>query len=490
MTKGIQDGLRDLSPGQRTLFHALKQRFGARLGLTDADLLYIIRRTFIPPHYAAGNSILRVGDYLDHFTMLAAGRVQITCDDDHGKKVIVQMIGAGHAFGLPSLARAWEPRRFGAIAHSESLIGLLTPDALRDIIGRLDTSRRLRLLMYGWSANIGLLREKRLLRSLSLKDRIWFMLAKLSLRAPGSAGAGVLDLDLDQSEIGKLVGGTRSTVNRKLRGFGRNVLSRNEEGRYVVHQQPPFATTRDFACAVPIGARPIDDDLARKDASSRLRQHAGRMGLPPAAVQAFVHHARLVICPAGTQIALPDRSEVLSLIVSGAARVECPGATGEALPLLVAKPGWLIMGGAPAEGRVGFRAVAHVESCAAILTADGLRWVVEAMTASEFLRFLSFGWRVLSHHTWLGCQSLVTGEPERILHLLRQLAIDFPAAHDDGTIIDLPLSATDIANLVAGSKESVRRHLNALERRGQIAFVDGAIRRIVVRGLFPSPRVA
>jgi hypothetical protein len=70
------------------------------------------------------------------------------------------------------------------------------------------------------------------------------------------------------------------------------------------------------------------------------------------------------------------------------------------------------------------------------------------------------------------------------------LALDFPASHDDGTIIDLPLSRADIAKMIAASESGVSRLLLALERDGRIAFVDEAPKRIVVVGLFPHSRAA
>lgn len=490
MGKSIQDQLLQLTPAQRTLFHGLKQRFAEQLGLTDADLLLIVRRTFIPTHYPAGRSILRPGDYLDHFLMLAAGIVKTTCTDGKGTTICVQMINDGHAFGLPSLARPDEPRQFGAVAHSESLIGLMTPDALRAIIGRLDTPRRLRLLMYGWSANIGVLREKRLLRSLSARERVWLMLWKLAAKSSAhGAERGRVNVRLTQKDIGEIVGTTRSTVNRRLKALGKQVLSKRR-GRYVVHEQPPFAAPADFATAAPVGGSPLNDDFERKEMFARLEHHLRAIGLPPDAIKAFVRHARFIIFPPGTQVALPNHEEALSLLISGAALVECPGPQGERLPLLFAKAGWLILGGVPRAVGVGFRSVAHVESCAAVLTIEGLAHVVDAMTAADFVRFLSFGWRVLSHHTWRACIALITKERERIFQLFYQLAHDFPAAHDDGTIIDLPLSVSDIAGLVAANETGVRRHLAQLERAGRVRMVEGRGKRFLLIGLFRNPRAA
>lgn len=482
MAKTIQEELKGISPVQRTLFHALKHRFGLRLGWRDADLLYAVRRMFVPAHYAPGKTILRPGDCLDLFTVLGAGTVKTICPDERGKRtVILQIVGDGHAFGLPSLAHPGEVRRFGAVAHSQSLVGLLTPEALEDVIDRLDTPRRLRMLTYGWNANIGLLLEKRLLLSLPVADRIWYALARLAAGfssdngAPRGAG-----LCLTQTDIAQLIGATRSTVNRKLKGLGKEVIS-SRRGRYVVHREPPFAAS-SFASPLRPGGSSITEEATRTDVLACLRQQAARAGLPPAAARAFAQHARLVVCAPGRQIALPDHSEALSLLITGAARVECPGPGDDPLTLLFAKPGWLILGGAPPVDRAGFRAVAQVESCAAVLTSDGLSHVVDAMTAGEFLRFLSFGWRVLSHHLWRSCLFLMMGERDRVLHQLTQLAHDFPAPHELGTIIDLDLSAADVARLVGANEARVGRHMRQLTRQRRIACVTQPRNRIVVIG--------
>lgn len=489
MPNNVHDELKELSPSQRTLFHAMKRRFGGRLGLSDEVLLDAVRRIFVPPHYAPGKSILREGDLLDLFTVLGAGTVKVTCLGARNRTVILQMVADGHAFGLPSLARAREGRRFGAVAHSQALVGLVTPDALRDVIDQLDAGRRLRMLTYGWNASIGLLLEKRLLLSLPVADRIWYALGRLALRFPsGARESGAIDLHLTQTDIGELVGSTRPTACRELKALGRQVVS-GHRGHYVVHHQPPFAGRIDFGCPAPSGSL-LGDDVARRDVLYCLRQRAQRMGLSSKAIEAFAHNARLVVCAPGAQIALPDRSEALSLLVSGAARVECLGPAGDPLTLLFAKPGQLIVGGVSSGGGVGFRAVAHVESCAAILTRDGLERVVAAMSAAEMLQFLAFGWRAFSHHFLRTCLFLTMKDEERVRHQLEQLATDFAARHDAGTIIDLPLTRIDIARLVAASEASVSRCLAKLERDGRIAFVDGPSKRIVVVGLFPNLRAA
>lgn len=488
MANTLQEDLRDVSPAQRTLFYALKHRFGVRLGLRDVDLLYAVRRMFVPAHYAPGKTILRAGDCLDLFTVLGAGTVKTTCTDARRKRTVtLQVVGEGHAFGLPSLAHPSEVRRFGAVAHSQSLVGLMTPEALEDVIDRLDTNRRVRLLTYGWNAHIGLLLDKRVLLSLPAADRIWYALARLAAAFPGNDGAaGGAGPCLTQTDIGQLIGATRSTVNRKLKELGKAIIS-CRRGRYVVHHQPPFAVS-SFASPLRPGGVSINDDATRKDVLACLRQQAARAGLPPAAVRAFAQHARLVVCAPGTQIALPDRNEALSLLITGAARVECPGPGDAPLTLLFAKPGWLILGGTPPVGRAGFRAVAQVESCAAVLTSDGLAHVVDSMTAREFLRFLSFGWRVLSHHLWRTCLFLMMDEGDRILHQLMQLAHDFPAPHERGTLIDLDLSAVDIARLVGADETRVGRHLRRLSRERRIAFVSHPRKRIVVVKVLTSTR--
>lgn len=488
MAKTLREELRDVSPAQRTLFRALKRCFGERLGLKDSDLFYAVRRMFVPAHYVRGKTMLRPGDCLDLFTVLGAGTVKVTCADERRKRtVILQMVNEGHAFGLPFLARESEARRFGAVAHSQSLVGLLTPDALKDIIDRLDTSQRLRLLRYGWNAHIGLLLEKRLLLSLPVADRIWYALARLAVRFPsGNGAAGGGGLCLTQTDIGQLIGATRSTVNRKLKGLGKEIIS-CRRGRYLVHRQPAFASS-PFRSPVRPGGSLINDEVTRKDVLFCLRQQAARAGLPPAAARAFAQHARLVVCAPGTQITLPDRSEALSLLITGAARIECPGPGDDPLTLLFAKQGWLIFGGTPPVGRVGFRAVAQVESCAAVLTSDGLAHVVDTMTAGEFLRFLSFGWRVLSHHLWRTCLFLMMDESDRVLHQLTQLARDFPAPHELGTTIDLDLSAADIARLVGADETGVGRHLRRLNRERRIAFVTHPRKRIVVVNVPTSAR--
>ena len=80
------------------------------------------------------------------------------------------------------------------------------------------------------------------------------------------------------------------------------------------------------------------------------------------------------------------------------------------------------------------------------------------------------------------------GECERVMHQLTQLAHDFPAPHELGTLIDLDLSAADLARLVGADETQVGRHLRRLSRDRRIAFVTHPKKRIVVLGLRPGVR--
>ena len=162
--RSIRSEQKRLTPAQRTLFRAMKLRFGERLGLKRQRSRCTrcggcsCRRTTRLGRPSCARATVSISS-----RSWARVRSRRPAPTSGGRgPIILQMVGDGHAFGLPSLAHPAEVRRFGAVAHSQSLVGLLTPGSARRISSIGSTPRiASRLLTYGWNANIGLLLEKR-----------------------------------------------------------------------------------------------------------------------------------------------------------------------------------------------------------------------------------------------------------------------------------------------------------------------------------------
>lgn len=65
--------------------------------------------------------------------------------------------------------------------------------------------------------------------------------------------------------------------------------------------------------------------------------------------------------------------------------------------------------------------------------------------------------------------------PGRVAKLLSTLASQRGTPAAGGTVLDLPLTQSDIAAMVGGSRQSVNQVLRALERRGDLEMRDGSI---------------
>jgi CRP-like cAMP-binding protein len=96
---------------------------------------------------------------------------------------------------------------------------------------------------------------------------------------------------------------------------------------------------------------------------------------------------------------------------------------------------------------------------------------------------MAYTWRVLSRLLYEKCLQLTMPLRDRVVHELAVLAHDFGEPHDDGVLINLPLTQADLAQLVVASRANVSRCLAALRRARLLEFVG---RRILLTGGFPE----
>src|SRR6267378_8182708 len=81
----------------------------------------------------------------DLVNFLVAGAVRVVCQGFHRAPVVVQIVRPAHFFGLGSLFDSPGPRLFGAIAHVDSVVAVMSQEALNGVMAALPAGRALQL---------------------------------------------------------------------------------------------------------------------------------------------------------------------------------------------------------------------------------------------------------------------------------------------------------------------------------------------------------
>lgn len=244
--------LRAEAPAKTTL-RALLAHNAPRLGLTPAAIEEVVRQSQIT-YWRAGQQLFAQGDAHDLASFLVAGAVRVMCQGHGDVSVAVQLVRPGHFFGLASLFDPPGPRLFGAIAHVDAVVAVLSQDTLLKILATLPPGRALQLMAYSWRVLSRLLYEKCLQLTMPLQERVLHELAALAhdFGAPHPDGV-VIDLPLSQADLAEMVVGSRAKVNRCLSALraagqvsmaGRRIVCTRRfpvrlDGRMPMRRRPP-----------------------------------------------------------------------------------------------------------------------------------------------------------------------------------------------------------------------------------------------------------
>ena len=218
-----------------------------------------------------------------------------------------------------------------------------------------------------------------------------------------------------------------------------------------------------------------------------LTRHAGRLGLTVSAIESIVAQSQVTHWKAGQQIFAPeDAHDLASFLVAGAVKVICPGRRRFPVLVQIVRPGQFF-GLASLFDRPRLRqfgAVAHVPALVAMMSQEVITNVFASLPPGNALQLMAYSWRALSHLLYEKCLLMTMPLRERLLHELEMLAHDFGEPHESGTLIDLPLTHADLAQLVVGSRAKVSRSVADLRRSGEIAIVG---RRLVLKRDISAP---
>jgi CRP/FNR family transcriptional regulator, cyclic AMP receptor protein len=221
---------------------------------------------------------------------------------------------------------------------------------------------------------------------------------------------------------------------------------------------------------------------AKATLRSLLSLHAGRLGLTASAIEALVSQSQVTHWRAGQQIfAAEDTHDLANFLVAGAVKVICPGQRRFPVLVQMVRPGQFFgLASLFDRSRVRqFGAVAHVPALVAMMSQEVITNVFAGLPPGNALQLMAYSWRALSRLLYEKCLLLTMPLRERLLHELEMLAHDFGEPRAAGTLIDLPLTHADLAQLVVGSRAKVSRCVAELRRSGEIELVEN--RRLLLR---------
>jgi CRP-like cAMP-binding protein len=128
-------------------------------------------------------------------------------------------------------------RAFTAVAHDAATVALWSHQSLMDVIATLEPMRVLRLAGFSWRSFSVLLRQKLLMLSMSVRERVLFQLELLAkdfghrIHAPPGT---LIDLDISHHDLARLVAADRTNVTRCLRDLRDQQLIAVHRGRFVL----------------------------------------------------------------------------------------------------------------------------------------------------------------------------------------------------------------------------------------------------------------
>jgi CRP-like cAMP-binding protein len=189
-------------------------------------------RLLRPRRYARGEVIFLEGDQGTALCLVAEGRIRIQLTGADGREVVITVYGPGDFLGELALLDG-EPRSADAIAQDASRVFWLQQE---DFAAFLDNHPRAAMMMLA-SLSRRLRHTTRVVQDATFRDvpaRLARVLLDLSRNGQPAAQGIRLESRLTQGELAAMVGASRETVNRALRGFEQRGLIGWEANRIVI----------------------------------------------------------------------------------------------------------------------------------------------------------------------------------------------------------------------------------------------------------------
>jgi CRP/FNR family cyclic AMP-dependent transcriptional regulator len=175
--------------------------------------LKAITQAAVKKVYARNTIILSEGDLTDSLYIVVAGKVKVTIIDEHGKEIILSILGPGDHFGEMTALEDGSARSACVVTREKSEILVLAKKDFRQIIAANPD------IVFALLKNsIERLREaNKKIESLALMDVYGRMARLFTQLARPIAGKQVLAEKLTHQDIANMVGSSREMVSRVMK---------------------------------------------------------------------------------------------------------------------------------------------------------------------------------------------------------------------------------------------------------------------------------
>jgi CRP/FNR family cyclic AMP-dependent transcriptional regulator len=191
--------------------------------------------------YHRHDVIVRQGEPGDFFYVIVSGSVKLLLTSSEGEVVVLTTLGPTDTFGELALLDGG-PRSATAEALTDcDLLGVARP-ALLELLAEQPGLADALLRSLGSSLR-RLTGQMADAVFLDLPGRVAKLLLALAGMRPPAESPAVIELQLTQSELASMVGGTRQSVNRILSGFESRGLV-EMQGRTIVIKRPDLLSRR------------------------------------------------------------------------------------------------------------------------------------------------------------------------------------------------------------------------------------------------------
>jgi CRP/FNR family transcriptional regulator, cyclic AMP receptor protein len=226
-----------VAPVSAESFDAVSVLAGTALfgSLGEPDLASVaascVRRT-----YAKGQFLCYQGDPGDRLFIVAGGLVKVTLTSEQGDEMVLATVGPHEVLGeLAVIDQA--PRSASVVAVVRTTVLMLSRPVLLQLMASHPAVRDALLASLG-----GLVRrlteQTGDLVFLDLGGRLAKLLLRLAEESGQAGDRIVLDLGLTQSDLARMIGGSRPAVNRVLQTLAARGLIEMSGQRIVLHDLP------------------------------------------------------------------------------------------------------------------------------------------------------------------------------------------------------------------------------------------------------------
>ncbi|HVF53809.1 MAG TPA: Crp/Fnr family transcriptional regulator [Actinomycetota bacterium] len=203
--------------------------------LDDEALTLLAERSF-ERAYRRGQRIFNQGDQAEHLFVVKEGLVKILIASRHGEEMVLATLRARECFGELALIDGG-PRSASAEAIGPVRLVVLARSSWLELLHERPSITETLLISMGRMVR-RLTEQASDLVLLDVQSRVAKLLMMLADERGQSRDDGLwLDLQLTQSDLASMVGGSRQTVNQALRAFERRGYL-EMHGKQIVIRQP------------------------------------------------------------------------------------------------------------------------------------------------------------------------------------------------------------------------------------------------------------